>query len=209
VLVAAVGLRPADATPAGIIQRCAAAAGAFTASFVLCFAIKIAAVQLASHYDLQGEFFSALSFRMFGPVASITETEAEGASRLGIDITQHAMYSPAAFAYMAASSLISPACWGKASLAAGLTAIALGVLGLAAGGFARWRRLQQAAPRAQTAAVISAALVVPCWYLVFFQHAIIHASFMIRPLVATIAIGLWLGGSEALAMLPVRGGRGH
>jgi hypothetical protein len=74
---------------------------------------------------------------------------------------------------------------------------------LIAGGWARWRRLRPAPARAQTAALIAAALVVPCWYLVFFQHTIIYASFMIRPLVATIAIGLWLGGSEGLAVLPV------
>jgi hypothetical protein len=209
VLVAAVALRPAQETGSGIIQRCAGAAGAFTSSFVLCFAIKIAIVQLTSHYDLQGEFVSALSFRMSGSIGSVTEAEAEGASRLGIDITQHAMYSPAAFAYLAAKLGYFSRVLGQGSLAAGLTAIALGMLGLVAGGWARWRRLQQAPARAQTAALIAAALVVPSWYLVFFQHAIIHASFMIRPLVATIAIGLWLGGSEALAVLPVSWRKGH
>jgi hypothetical protein len=203
VLVAAVGLRPADATRASIIQRCAGAAGAFAASFVLCFALKIAVVQVASHYDLQDEFVSALSFRMFGPVASVTAAEAEAGSRLGIDITQHAMYSPAAFAYLAAKLAYFSRVLGQGSLALGLAAIVLGLLGLVAGGWARWRRLGNAAARTQTTALIAAALVVPCWYLVFFQHTIIHASFMIRPLVATIAIGLWLGGCEALAALPV------
>ena len=207
VLVAAVALRPAQEASSGIIQRCAGAAGAFTLSFVLCFAIKIAIVRLTTHYDLEGEFVSALSFRMFGSIVSVTEAETEGASRLGIDITQHAMYSPAAFAYLAAKLAYFSRVLGQGNLAAGLTAIALGVLGLVAGGWARWRRLQQAPARTQTAALISAALVVPCWYLVFFQHTIIHASFMIRPLVATIAIGLWLGGSEALAVLRVRGGK--
>jgi hypothetical protein len=203
VLMAAVGLRPADATSAGIIQRCATTAGAFAASFVLCFAIKIAVVQLGSHYDLEREFASALSFRMFGPVASVTAAEAEAGSRLGIDITQHAMYSPAAFAYMAAKLAYFSRALGQGSLALGLAAIVLGLLGLAGGSWARWRRLGNAAARTQTMALLAAALAVPCWYLVFFQHAIIHAGFMIRPLVATIAIGLWLGGCEALAALPV------
>jgi hypothetical protein len=203
VLVAAVGLKPADETSVSVIQRCAATAGAFAASFVLCFAIKIAIVQLASHYDLKGEFVSALSFRMFGPIVSVTGAETAGASRLGIDITQHAMYSPAAFVYLAAKLAYFSRVLGQGNLALGLAAIVLGLLGLVAGSWARWHRLKLATERTQTAALIGAALVVPCWYLIFFQHTIVHASFMIRPLVATIAIGIWLGGCEALAVLPV------
>ncbi|MFZ1104437.1 MAG: hypothetical protein WAN86_16585, partial [Hyphomicrobiaceae bacterium] len=95
---------------------------------------------------------------------------------------------------------------GQGSLALGLSAVLLGLAGLAWGTWARWRRLQARHERVRTAIMAAAALIMPAWYLVFLNHTIFHAPFMIRPLVGLIAIGLWLGATE-LARVAMPGWR--
>jgi hypothetical protein len=126
---------------------------------------------------------------------------------LGIDITQHAMYSPAALFYAALALGYWTKVLGHGSLALGLTLALLAVVGLVAGARARWRRLPDRLERTRTAVLVAAACITPAWYLLFLNHTIIHASFMIRALIGFVALGIWFGCSE-LAQVSLRRWRG-
>jgi amino acid transporter len=106
------------------------------------------------------------------------------------------MYSPAAILYALVKLGRSAKTLGHGSLALGLPFVLIAIAGLAYGARARWHRLPDRFERTRTAVLVGAALVTPAWYLVFLNHTIVHATFMIRSLVAFIAIGVWLGWTE-------------
>jgi hypothetical protein len=173
--------------PTALLRRCLWMGYAFTAGFVLCFAVKMVTVLLIGSDT--GAFGPSLLHRMGGSIDAARPL-------LGIDITQHAMYSPAAILYALVKLGRSSKILGHGSLALGLPVVLIAIAGLAYGARARWRRLPDRFERTRTAALVGAALVTPAWYLVFLNHTIVHATFMIRPLVGLIAIGLWFGWSE-------------
>ncbi|MGH7462538.1 MAG: hypothetical protein ACREMA_16135, partial [Longimicrobiales bacterium] len=175
-------------SPAALTRRCLWTAYAFTGGLVLCFAIKMATILL-----LGGDtnaFGPQLLYRMGGSM--------RGAFPIlhGIDITQHAMYSPAALFYAALELGRSTKLLGHGNLALGLALVLLAIVGLVVGAWARWQRLPDRLERTRTAALVAAACVTPAWYLLFLNHTIVHAHFMIRALVGFIAIGIWFGCSE-------------
>jgi hypothetical protein len=137
-----------------------------------------------------GAFGPSLLHRMGGSIGGAPPI------LLGIDITQHAMYSPAAYLYAALALAYWTKILGHGAHALGLTLALIAIIGLAAGARARWYRLPDRLERTRTAALVAAAFVTPPWYLLFLNHTIIHAGFMIRALIGFIAIGLWFGCSE-------------
>jgi hypothetical protein len=167
---------PPTVRPAALVQRCFWTAYSFVGSFVLCFAIKM--VTLLFIGADTGGFASSLLQRIGGPL--------DGTDTLPTILT-------------ALQEFAKAAPWlGRGSSALGLTLIFVAGIGLAGGAALRWRRLPDTLERTRTVVLVGAALVLPAWYLVFLQHTIVHAGFMIRPLVGLIAIGLWFGCSELL-----------
>jgi hypothetical protein len=175
-------------SPTDLTRRCLWTAYAFAAGLVLCFVIKMALILLLGADT--GGFGPSVLYRMGGSIGGAPPI------LLGIDITQHAMYSPAAFFYAALALGYWTQILGQGGLALGLTLVLIAIVGLAGGARARWHRLPDRLERTRTAALLAAACVTPAWYLLFLNHTIIHASFMIRALIGFIAIGLWFGCSE-------------
>jgi len=174
-------------SPTALTRRCLWTGYAFIASFVLCFAIKMATVLFIGSDT--GAFGPSLLHRMGGSI------DAEP-PMFGIDITQHAMYSPTAVLYALMKLGRETKILGQGSVALGLSLVLIAIVGLAGGARARWHRLPDRFERTRTAVLVGAALVTPAWYLLFLNHTIVHAGFMIRPLVGFIAIGVWFGCSE-------------
>lgn len=185
----------AHGAAADLVRRCTWTVYAFVVGFGLTVAAKIAALLVVGAGS--GYFVSMLLHRMGG---------AGSGHRFGIDLSQHAMYSPHAFLVALLELGAATKTLGRGSLALGLSVVLLGLAGLTIGGWLRWRRLPERLERTRTLAVIAAALVMPAWYAVFLNHTIFHAPFMIRPLVGLVAIGLWFGVTE-LARVAVSGGR--
>jgi hypothetical protein len=184
-LVAA-GASQADG-PTVLARRCLWTGYAFTAGFISCFAIKMATILLIGADT--GGFGPSLLHRMGGSIDGERPL-------LGIDLAQHPMYSPAAILHALVKLGNSAKTLGHGSLALGLAFVLVATAGLARGARARWHRLPDRFERTRTAVLVGAALVTPAWYLVFLNHTIIHATFMIRALVGFIAIGVWFGWSE-------------
>lgn len=159
-------------TPGALAGRYLWTAYAFVAGLVLCFAIKMAALLLIGADT--GCFGSCLVHRMGGAVDGTPVTILYALQRLGGEM----------------------AVLGQGSPKLGLSLFLVAIAGLAGGACARWLRLPGRLERIRTAALLGAAFVIPARYLVFLNHTIIHAWFMIRPLVGFIAIGIWFGCSE-------------
>ena len=190
---------PSNEGAATLLQRSFFVGYAFAAAIVFCFAAKLVVLSLVESDT--GNFFQSLLVRTGGKI----EASGDGSPIvLGIDITQHPMYSPAAIFY----SIVELGYFAKDlcrnNVSAEILLLTAAFLGLTIGGWSRWNRLTDSLERARTTAFVVAALVTPVWYLVFLNHTIIHAGFMIRALVGAIAIGLWLGGSEAIHRLSSR-----
>jgi hypothetical protein len=175
----------AHAGSADLVRRFAWTAYAFVVGFGLTVAAKIAALLVVGAGS--GYFVPMLLHRMGG---------AGSGHRFGIDLSQHAMYSPHTLLVALLELGAATKTLGRGSLALGLSVVLLGLAGLAVGGWLRWRRLPERLERTRTLALVAAALVMPAWYVIFLNHTIFHAPFMIRPLVGLIAIGLWLGATE-------------
>jgi hypothetical protein len=197
VLLAATAAGARTQSSAVLAQRCLWAAYAFMCGFLIPIGARIAAL-LFSGADT-GRFFSMLLYRMGGAVSS--EIASAFGTRFGIDLSQHAMYSPHMIFVAGAEIVNATRILGQGSLALGLSAVLLGLAGSTWGTWARWHRLQDGHERVRTAIMAGAALIMPAWYLVFLNHTIFHAPFMIRPLVGFVAIGLWFGATEIRAVV--------
>lgn len=193
--------------PSALVQRGLWVIFAFATAFIGMFVIKIVAVSvLPLGQDPNPIFVSQMLYQMGGPVPP----ESQMSIRFGIDITQHAMYSWHALLYAAIELGYASQTLCRDNLWAGLSLLFAAALGLLAGGVSRWHRLPNGIERARTAVFVAAAAVVPAWYLLFLHATIIGAAqYVIRPLVVSIAIGLWLGASELAAAVPNIGARGN
>jgi hypothetical protein len=188
---------------ADLAQRCLWTSYAFVAAFVAMFTIKLTVVSLLN-YEQSVIFTSQLLYQMNGAIAP----ELQMPVRYGIDITQYAMYSWQSILYLAIELGHHMRTICRDNILAGFFLMAAAILGLVLGGVSRWHQLPSRLERTRTIVLIGAATVVPAWYLLFPHHSIVGAIFMIRPLVISIAIGLWLGASELYgrlsALLPTR-----
>jgi hypothetical protein len=191
VLLAITAAAPHTQAPSAFIQRAVWTVYGFVAGFAATFTAKIAIVSATGVGS--ASFVPLLLGRMGGDIPKVVGDIL--GTRLGIDISQHTMYSPASIAYAAAKVGESTALLGRGSLGLGLSVVLLACIGLVGGGWARWCRLPDPRERARTTLLIAAALVTPGWYLIFLNHTILH-DFMVRALVGFVAIGLWFGASE-------------
>jgi hypothetical protein len=183
------------AVPGALWSRAGGAAIAFSVGLLGCFAIKFLAVAAVFGGAEARNALASLAYRMGGGIAAESPWLAQHAAGRGFDLTAASAHAPDTVAFLATYLARWAPVLGQGSRVLGQALLLLGLLGLAAGAGAGFAGAHGRRPgrRARLWLLLASAAVVPAWYLIFLNHSVIHADFMVRPLAYPTVVGLWLG----------------
>ena len=161
----------------------------FALAIVLTFAIKLALVMLLIDPYVLGDFRSALSTRLGASfAASLPAQETAWLADRGIDVSALDRHWTLALLYMLARLAYATFVIGFGSPVLGM--IIMGTALLAGIGLmiCRVRAARSAVARTRLLVLLGSALVVPAWSILFLNHTLLHAIWMVRPFAWFIAL---------------------
>lgn len=167
----------------------------FALAIALTFAIKLALVMLFIDPYVLGDFRSALSTRLGTSfAASLPAHETAWLAARGIDVSALDRHWTLALLYMLARLAYATFIIGFGSPVLGMilmgTAILVGVVLM----IHRARAAKDAVSHTRLLVLLGSALVVPAWSVLFLNHTLLHAIWMVRPFAWFIALAgilLW------------------
>jgi len=196
---------PADRI--ALLRRAFHGSMVFALAIVLTFAIKLTLVMLFVDPNVLADFQGALSTRVGASfVDNLPPQEIAWLAARGIDVSSLDRHWALALLYMLARLAYATFVIGFGSPALGMIIMGTAVI---ASGALLIRRAQNARDnimRTRLLILFGSALVMPLWSLVFLNHTLLHAIWMVRPFAWFIALaGLllwWPSESRAAAQNP-------
>lgn len=178
---------PADRI--GLIRRALHGSVIFALAILVAFAIKLALVMLLIEPNVLAEFRSALATRTGSSfVASLPPPEVAWVSSWGIDVSSLDRHWTYAVLYMLARLGYATFVIGYGSPVAGMTIMAAAVAITAVMLIRRLRACRDDIAQLRLLILLTSALVMPVWSLVFLSHTLLHAIWMVRPFAWFIAL---------------------
>ena len=183
---------PADRD--ALLRRAVHGSLIFALAIVLTFAVKLALVWLFVDPNVLGDFRSALSTRVGASfLDSLPPREIAWLAEHGIDAASLDRHWILALLYMVARLAYATFVIGFGSPVLGMIMIGAAAIGSAVLLIHRWRSAPDSLGRTRLLILLGSALVMPLWSLVFVNHTLLHAVWMVRPFAWFIALGalLW------------------
>ena len=175
----------------------------FTLAVVLAFAIKLALVMLLIDPHVLGDFRSALSTRLGASfVESLPAQETAWLAARGVDVSALDRHWTLALLYMLARLAYATFVIGFGSPVLGMIIMGTAILAGLALMIRRARLASDAVTRAPLLVLLGSALVVPAWSILFLNHTLLHAIWMVRPFAWFIALAgllLWWPAEDRAA----------
>ncbi len=169
----------------------------YIAAFIAVFAIKVVAAAIVFGPDVVTDFASQLKTRISGNYADSVDVEKTLA--WGFDPRGHDTYSIYSVIFLVAKMVYSSSYLAYGSLLLGALLLVASGGGIVFMLIRQWRRPADKLGSARLWGLAASAAVIPGWYLLFLNHSIIHASFMIR-------ISTWImAAAAAMAILSYAG----
>lgn len=192
---------PADRD--ALLRRAFHGAIIFVLAVVLTFAIKLALVMRFIDPHVLGDFSSALSTRLGTSfVDSLPAQEIAWLVNRGIDVSSLDRHWGLALLYMLARLAYATFVIGFGSPVLGMIIISAAILAGLVLMIRRARVAQDAVTRTRLLVLLGSALVVPAWSVVFLNHTLLHAIWMVRPFawfVALAGVLLWWPADDRAA----------
>jgi hypothetical protein len=161
----------------------------FAAAIVLTFAIKLALVMLFIDPNVLADFLGGLSARVGASfVENLPPQEVAWVSALGIDVSALDRHWAFALLYMVARLGYATFVIGYGSPALGMAIMGAAVLTSAILLVRRARAPSDAVARTRLLILCGSALVMPAWSMLFLNHTLLHAIWMVRPFAWFIAL---------------------
>jgi hypothetical protein len=170
----------------------------FAYGVTACFAIKIAVAGAVFGYEEITSALSVFTSRMGAGLGNEGAWYVQDAAQIGLDISGEHVHSTSAVIYLSVLLYRVIPVIGQGSNVVATSLLVASSIGIVAA--IVWILLirNRAKAHCYFLPLLASAAVVPAWYLVFLNHSIIHTSFMVRPLVYVVALGLWLGTTVLL-----------
>src|SRR5690606_1005231 len=169
----------------------------YIAAFIAVFAIKLVAAAIVFGPEVVTDFASQLKTRISGNYADSVDVEKTLA--WGFDPRGHDTYSIYSVIFLVAKMVYSSSYLAYGSLIFGGLLLVASVGGIVFMLFRQWRRPADKLDSMRLWGLAASAAVIPGWYLLFLNHSIIHASFMIR-------ISTWImAAAAAMAVISYAG----
>lgn len=178
------------AAPRLLLSRLLYGCGTFVVAFVACFVYKILVTAVIFDDPVTGDFLSELGYRMGGTYWDVVDVAKY--REYGFDPTGHATYSLYSLLVLAGKLAYSTAYLAMGDWLVG-SAVVLVAVSVVVSAVAAGLRQRDAMVRLRWAAIGLSVAVIPVWYLVFLNHSIIHAKFMVRILVWIVAMACVAG----------------
>jgi hypothetical protein len=177
---------PADRD--ALLRRALHGTAIFALAIVLTFAIKLALVTLLVDPTALADFRGALSTRVGGSfVANLPPQEIAWVAAHGIDVTSFEHSWIFAALYMLARLGYASFVIGYGSPILGMAIMGSAVMATAVLLIRRTHKAHETVARTRLLVLFASALVMPVWSLVFLNHTLLHAIWMVRPFAWFIA----------------------
>ncbi|MGB9365916.1 MAG: hypothetical protein WCE79_07880 [Xanthobacteraceae bacterium] len=167
----------------------------FALAIVLTFAIKLALVTLFVDPHVLSDFRSALSTRLGTSfIDSLPSQEVAWLANRGIDVSSLDHHWALALLYMLARLAYATLVIGFGSPTLGMLIMGGAIVAGAGLMIHRVRAAHDAITRTRLLILLGSALVVPAWSVLFLNHTLLHAIWMVRPFAWFIALAgllLW------------------
>lgn len=162
----------------------------FTFAIALTFAIKLALVMLLVDPTVLADFSAALATRVGGTFAeSLPPQEIAWLAAHGIDPSRLNDSYVFALAYMAVRLGYATFVIGYGSPIAGMIIMGVAVIASAVLLLRRARQVRgDHVARARWLILLASALVMPVWSVIFLNHTLLHAIWMVRPFAWFVAL---------------------
>jgi hypothetical protein len=171
-----------------LLRRAFHGAAVFALAIVLTFAIKLALVTLLVEPAALADFRGALSTRVGGSfVANLPPQEIAWVAAHGVDVASLEHSWIFAVLYMLARLGYASFVIGYGSPVLGMAIMGAAVVATAALLIRRTRQAHETVARTRLFVLLASALVMPVWSLVFLNHTLLHAIWMVRPFAWFIA----------------------
>lgn len=178
--------------PSLLLPRLVQSGAAFVLAAGLCFAFKIALAGMVFGGDEAAVFGRTLTHRFGGSIlAELSPHLTERYRAIGLDpaVVDGSVVLRIVMMGVALLHASFGLAYGSTPIGAGLLLLAAGVVLLHL--IRLWR--SPANPgRCADLLLAGSVLILPCWYLLFVNHSILHAIWMVRPLVWLLAVPLML-----------------
>ena len=186
---------PADRT--GLLRRAFHGSVIFILSVALTFAVKLALVLLLVDPNVLADFRSALATRVGATFAEmLPPQEIAWLAAHGIEPSRLDEHWIFALAYMLARLGYATFVVGYGSPILGMAIMGIAVVASAMLLLRRARAVRHdAIGSARWLILLASALVMPVWSVIFLNHTLLHAIWMVRPFAWFIALGGILLGS--------------
>ena len=161
----------------------------FALAILLTFAIKLALVMLFVDPNVFADFRGALFTRVGSSfVANLPPQEIAWVSAFGVDVSSLDRNWAYAMLYMLARLGYATFVIGYGSPIVGMTLMGAAVIATAVLLIWRARTSHNAVAHTRLAVLFASALVMPMWSVVFLNHTLLHAIWMVRPFAWFIAL---------------------
>lgn len=189
---------PAD--PTALMRRAWHGSVIFGLAILLTFAIKIALVALLVDATVLSDFASGLSARVGNTfVAALPPKEVEWVSSFGIDVSSLERHWILSVLYMLARLGYASFVIGYGSVILGIALIGTAVVATAVLFIKQAFRARDPVAQTRLAILLGSALAMPVWSVVFLNHTLLHAIWMVRPFGWYVALAgilvCWRAGS--------------
>jgi hypothetical protein len=172
----------------------------FALAIALTFAIKLMLVMLFVDPNVLGDFRSALSMRVGTSfVDSLPPQEIAWLTAHGIDAASLDRHWILALLYMLARLAYATFVIGFGSPVLGMILMGTAVIASAALLIRRSRNTRDTVIRTRVLILFGSALVMPLWSVIFLNHTLLHAVWMVRPyawFIALVGLLLWWPGED-------------
>jgi hypothetical protein len=194
---------PADAT--ALWRRAWHGSVIFALAVMVTFALKVALVTLLIDPTALAGFRGALAVRVGGQfISSLPPQEIAWVASFGIDVASLESSWVLSVFYMLARLGYATFVIGYGSPILGMAIVGLAVITTIVLLFRGMRGAKDATARTRLGILFASALVMPAWSLVFINHTLLHAIWMVRPFAWYVA----LAGLLMAWPWPVSGERG-
>lgn len=161
----------------------------FALAIALTFAIKLALVMLFIDQNVLADFGGGLSTRVGASfVESLPPKEVAWVTAHGIDVSSLGHHWAFAVLYMLARLGYATFVIGYGSPVAGIVIMLAAVVTSAALLIRRARAAGHNVARTRLAILFGSALVMPVWSMIFLNHTLLHAIWMVRPFAWFVAL---------------------
>jgi hypothetical protein len=186
-----------------LLRRAFHAAVIFALAIALTFAIKLALVMLLIDPHVLGDFRSALATRLGTSFAdSLPAQELAWLAERGVDVSALDRHSALALLYMLARLAYASFVIGFGSPVLGMIIMGAAVVASVVLMIRRVRTAHGTVIRTRLLILLGSVLVAPAWSVLFLNHTLLHAIWMVRPFAWFIALAgilLWWPAEERSA----------